>query len=145
LSGFGLRDTTQAPADQSASMPIVVSLPPPAPLDFAKLAEITDGDQEFTRELLNTFFASAAQSLDEMNQMLVAQDRQQLARAAHKLKGAAANIHALEVARVASEVEHSAADGTTDALATSISQLRVLVDQVMRFVEHTGSGSTQAA
>jgi PAS domain S-box-containing protein len=153
LTGFGLRDTSPRAAveaepslksaAQDAAPESKADLP--APLDVAKLREITDGDAEFTNELLDTFLASAAESLDEMNQMLVKDDRQQLARAAHKLKGAAANIHAVEVARVAAQVEHEAASGAQDLVAALTAELRTLVAQVADFVQRTRPTSTQAA
>jgi CheY-like chemotaxis protein len=144
LSGFGLR-AVALPAQVAVDVkPLeTIAMPGVAPLDCAKLAEITDGDAAFTNELLATFLASAAASLDDMNQTLVRNDRVQLGRAAHKLKGAAANIHATEVARVASVVERDAPNAATDTLAALTAELRTLVAQVAAFAAE--AGSTRAA
>jgi PAS domain S-box-containing protein len=150
LSGFGLRDTS-APVPAHVDLAVLESKAGAAPidrsppLDLAKLREITDGDSEFTNELLNTFFESAQQSLDEMNQTLVRDNRQQLARAAHKLKGAAANIHAVEVARVAAQVELDAPSAAQESLAALTAELQTLVARVADFVQHARPNSTQAA
>jgi two-component system, sensor histidine kinase and response regulator len=153
LSGFGLRDTSQSVKVEAQPGAQIVAESPqdtrvaeaPVPIDIAKLHEITEGDAEFTNELLDTFLASAAESLDEMSQMLVQDDRQQLARAAHKIKGAAANIHAAEVARVAAQIEQLAASETQNSLAAQISELRTLVSHVAEFVRRMRSSSPQAA
>jgi PAS domain S-box-containing protein len=151
LSGFGLRDTASHATAQSesassaAAVATDAKLAVPAPIDVTKLREITDGDAEFTNELLETFLSSATESLDEMNQMLVKDDRQQVARAAHKIKGAAANIHAGEVARVAAQVEQEAPGATQDSLVALTAQLRTLVEQVAQFVKETRPASIQAA
>ena len=115
------------------------------PLDLTKLKEITEGDAEFTNELLGTFLASAQQSLDEMNQTLVKDDRQQLARAAHKLKGAAANVHASDVARMAAQVEADAVGAAKESLAALIAELRACVLQVTEFIQRTNPDSIPAA
>jgi PAS domain S-box-containing protein len=150
LSGFGLRDTT-VPVERTMPVTpeVAVATAPcvdrPPPLDLIKLKEVTDGDAEFTNELLSTFFASAEQSLDEMNQTLVQDNRAQLARAAHKLKGAAANIHALEVARVAAQVELDAPDAAKESLAALTAELRTLVVQLADFMRDELSMSIRAA
>jgi PAS domain S-box-containing protein len=149
LSGLGLRDTS-APLHAHTELAVLETKATTAPidrppLDLAKLKEITDGDAEFTSELLNAFFASAQQSLDEMNQTLMQDNRQQLARAAHKLKGAAANIHAVDVARVAAQVESEAAGAAKESLAALTAELRTLVSQVADFMQRARSGSIQAA
>jgi CheY-like chemotaxis protein len=147
LSGFGLRDTSIPPHAEpvSSASGAQSSIERSPPLDLAKLDQITEGDAEFTTELLNTFLASAQQSLDEMNQTLVQDDRQELARAAHKLKGAAANIHAGEVARIASLIEQDAGNAAKESLAASIVELRMVVAQVAAFVQQSRPGAIQAA
>jgi two-component system sensor histidine kinase/response regulator len=64
------------------------------PVNLARLNEITDGDPEFAYELASTFISSGEQVLTEIQTALDALDRNGLSRAAHKLKGASANIHA---------------------------------------------------
>jgi HPt (histidine-containing phosphotransfer) domain-containing protein len=129
----------------SSGVSAAEALPERPPLDLAKLMEITEGDSDFTNELLGTFLASAEQSLDEMNQTLVSDDRQQLARAAHKLKGAASNVHACEVARMAAQVEAEAVGAVKESLATLIAQLRAGVSDVAEFVQRTDPASFRAA
>jgi PAS domain S-box-containing protein len=75
------------------------------PIDLVRLHELTEGDPEFTRELATTFMLSGQQILAEMQAALASTDRDALNRAAHKLKGASANIHAEPLRELAQELE----------------------------------------
>jgi len=79
-----------------------------APINLARLNEITDGDAEFAKELVETFIVSGEQQLAEMHAALVAADRVALARVAHKLKGACGNIHADALHTLAAQLEAEA-------------------------------------
>ncbi len=80
-----------------------------APVDLARLNELTDGDPEFTQELTATFVASGEQVMAELRAAMEALDRTALSRSAHKLKGASANIHANRLRDLAYELESRAA------------------------------------
>jgi PAS domain S-box-containing protein len=79
-----------------------------APVDLARLNELTDGDQEFTQELATTFIASGEQVIAELQAAMEAFDRSALSRSAHKLKGASANIHANRLRDLSFELESRA-------------------------------------
>jgi CheY-like chemotaxis protein len=80
-----------------------------APVDLARLNELTDGDPEFTQELAVTFIASGEQVIAELHAAMEAFDRTALSRSAHKLKGASANIHANRLRDLSFELESRAA------------------------------------
>jgi PAS domain S-box-containing protein len=75
------------------------------PVDLARLHQLTDGDPEFERELASTFLLSGEQILAEIHAALARSDRIALGRAAHKLKGASANIHAQPLCDLAQALE----------------------------------------
>ncbi len=79
-------------------------------VDLARLNEITDGDPDFAHELAATFVASGEQVLQEIRDALAGVDRSALGRAAHKLKGASANIHAEALRDLAYALETQAAN-----------------------------------
>jgi CheY-like chemotaxis protein/HPt (histidine-containing phosphotransfer) domain-containing protein len=79
-----------------------------APVDLARLNELTDGDPEFTQELATTFIASGEQVIAELHAAMEAFDRTALSRSAHKLKGASANIHANRLRDLSFELESRA-------------------------------------
>ncbi len=78
------------------------------PVDLGQFNRLTDGDAEFARDLVSTFTSSGQQQLLDIGKALEATDRIALARAAHKLKGAAANIYAQALAGLAARLEAEA-------------------------------------
>ena len=80
------------------------------PVELARLNELTDGDQNFARELTDTFVTSGEQVITEIHAALGRLDRTALGRCAHRLKGASANIHAEKLRSMAHELETTAAN-----------------------------------
>ena len=78
------------------------------PLDLGQFNRLTDGDTEFASDLAATFAASGNQQLAEIDKALETSDRSAVARAAHKLKGACANIYAEPLAALAARLEAEA-------------------------------------
>jgi signal transduction histidine kinase/DNA-binding response OmpR family regulator len=120
LDRYGLamntQDSPQTPASEESA---------PAPVDLARLNELTDGDPEFTQELTATFIASGEQVMAEIQAALEAFDRTALSRAAHKLKGASANIHANRLRDVSFELESRVAQmdqGQVKALLATLQE-----------------------
>jgi two-component system sensor histidine kinase/response regulator len=64
------------------------------PVDLARLQQICDGDPQFELELAAAFSASCESVLLALSNALKATDRDAIARAAHQLKGASANMYA---------------------------------------------------
>jgi HPt (histidine-containing phosphotransfer) domain-containing protein len=114
---------------------------------MGKLNELMDGDQAFADELVAAFCSSAAQSLDEIAHHVAADQRAQVARAAHRLKGAAANIHAEVVAELAATLESGAGELTRHALDNQAAVLRLQTVRAMEFLRaarHDGFRSSAA-
>jgi CheY-like chemotaxis protein len=148
LSAFGLRDgkTSNAQVLEAQQHAGTESPSQDPPIDLAKLDEITGGDAEFTADLLQTFFASATESIVEMAQALSGGELQQLARIAHRLKGAAFNIHARAVGEAAAQLEQLAANQPAERSAQAIEAIRVLVGHVEAFLrEQRPDVTTRAA
>jgi PAS domain S-box-containing protein len=81
--------------------------PPAAAVDLNALRGLTDGDAEFERELIATFIASGDRNLAEIVTALGTKDYETIARRAHSLKSASANIHALTLAQTAAKLEQA--------------------------------------
>jgi CheY-like chemotaxis protein len=94
------------------------------PVNLARLNEITDGDPEFAFELASTFVSSGEQVLSEIQIALESFDRNALSRAAHKLKGASANIHAETLRELAYALETQAGSVDQPRLKELVIQLR---------------------
>ena len=77
-------------------------------VDLTALHELTGGDAEFERELIETFVASGDKCLEDIVEALQADDYDTVGKRAHTLKGASANIHAHRLSAAASHLESAA-------------------------------------
>ncbi len=121
--GFGVKKDAAIAADATDTH---------VPVDLARLNAVVDGDREFLRELVAAFLSSGEAVLDEMRAALQAHDRRTLGRAAHKLKGASANIHALVLMELASALEAQAA-------SVDQTKLKQMVDTLVQEFARTGA------
>jgi PAS domain S-box-containing protein len=117
----------------------------PGPVDTARWQELTAGDREFAAELAGAFVTSGRQILEEIGAALGSFDRSALARAAHKLKGASANIHAQPLQGLAQELEAQSASYDQGRLKELVYKLRSEFDRTVEFMEQQSLQSLQQA
>jgi signal transduction histidine kinase/CheY-like chemotaxis protein len=106
----------------------------PAPVDLHEFQRITDGDQAFAQELIAAFLSSGEQQMNDMTAAIEHDDRGALAKAAHKLKGACANIHAQTLKAVAERMEVESAASDAGTLNRSQLDLRREFERVSQFL-----------
>jgi PAS domain S-box-containing protein len=106
-----------APADAPVARPEAASAAADGtpPVDRTALAEVTGGDAEFERELIEVFVASGDRELAALLAALATPDLAQVRRHAHALKGASANLRAVPLADSARRLEAAAAAGDASA------------------------------
>jgi two-component system, sensor histidine kinase and response regulator len=104
------------------------------PVDLRGFQSITNGDDAFARELAITFIASGEQQLADMAAAAARSNRVALARAAHQLKGACANIHAHALKALAERMENESAAGDARALERCNALLRQEFERVKQFL-----------
>ncbi|HET6883387.1 MAG TPA: response regulator, partial [Pirellulales bacterium] len=75
------------------------------PLDCESLAERFMGDWDFVQIILGKFQEQVGADLEQLEQSIIERNAQQAASLAHRIKGAAANVSAVEVSRLAAELE----------------------------------------
>jgi len=110
---------------------------PVAAVDREALRELTGGDAEFERELAQTFVSSGDQCLAEIIAALRVSDLDTVRKRAHALKGASANIHALGLSKVASNLESAARENSIpiiDGLVQELSEKLAAVNAELRQV-----------
>jgi CheY-like chemotaxis protein len=129
LTRFGLRV-----APDEATVLTEDGAPANVPVNLSKLNELTDGDPEFTRELVETFIASSEQVLSEARAALAALDRTNLSRIAHKLKGASANIHAEPLRNLSHTLEQQASSLDQPRLNELVAQLATELERAKVFL-----------
>ncbi|GFE89308.1 PAS domain-containing protein [Steroidobacter agaridevorans] len=127
LTKFGLRITAE---ETSAQVDVATNVP----VHLSRLNELTDGDPEFTRELVATFIASGEQALDEARAALAALDRTGLSRIAHKLKGASANVHAEPLRNLSHMLEAQASSLDQQRLGELVAQLATELERAKEFL-----------
>lgn len=132
LTKYGLEKNE---ADTSAAAP------PPAPatnlkppVDLRGFQSVTNGDNAFAQELAVTFIASGEQQLADMAAAAAQSNRVALARAAHQLKGACANIHAHALKALAERMETESGAGDARALQHCNALLRQEFERVKQFL-----------
>jgi hypothetical protein len=116
-----------------------------APVDLAKLGELTDGDPEFACQLATAFIASGEQAMEEMLAALAALDRPGLSRLGHKLKGASANIHASKLRDLSHVLELQASGLDQPRLKAIIEQLAAELARTTQFLRQYAPAPTAAA
>jgi two-component system sensor histidine kinase/response regulator len=92
-------------------------------IDREALRELTGGDAEFERELADTFVSSGDQCLAEILAALKVSDFDTVRKRAHSLKGASANIHALDLSQTASRLENAVRDNSVPAIGGLVAEL----------------------
>jgi len=129
LERFGM--SAQAPEDSAAGATSAASS---TPVDLSRLNELTEGDPGFAHELAQTFVASGGQVMQEVHAALAAFDRPALGRAAHKLKGASANVYAEALRALAFSLEAQAANLDRQRLTELIEQLATEFTRAAQFL-----------
>jgi two-component system sensor histidine kinase/response regulator len=92
-------------------------------VDREALRELTGGDAEFERELAETFVSSGDQCLAEIMAALKVSDFDTVRKRAHSLKGASANIHALDLSEAASSLENAVLENSMPAIGGLVADL----------------------
>lgn len=118
------RDTPALPHKISSSG-ISLSAPAPScetPVNIMHLESFTDGDIEIERELFSVFIEHAHIALDHLKQACDDDINEEWRSAAHKFKGAAANLGAEELSKLCFEAEmgYDVSEAEKRALLTAI-------------------------
>jgi len=127
-----------APGEDAAGVPAAQSAFPqldhPPPLDPAIVRSLTGGDAGAARAVLADFLASTAQDLAAAETARNAGDLAELARQAHKVKGASRMVGALELAQCAEQLERSARAEDRQAAAPLAADLATAAERLRRHV-----------
>jgi Amt family ammonium transporter len=107
------------------------------PLDLEALLSRCMGDLSFRDKLLGKFPDQVGACLQTITAAIASNDATQLARAAHGLKGTAANLSAPAVQRVASDLEQLGNEGRLGEVESLVHELRREVERCVAFIEQT--------
>lgn len=76
------------------------------PQAIENLRSLDPGNDEFLREIVGIFLDDTPRRIEELEQSLTANDIPKFTRAAHSIKGSAANLGAMALRNVAESLEH---------------------------------------
>ena len=95
-----------------------------------RIAEIAGDDVEFALELMSTFLKAATDTVHEMQTAALDANFVALAQAAHKLKGASANLHIHSLAELAAALEARFKAGQHGNAGVAVEQIRAEFERV---------------
>jgi len=130
LRPCGLAANPESPIEPALPAAMPELLPRPAPIDLPGLRDLTGGDVEFAADLVQSYVNSSAELLRKIRDCHVRGDRQQLARAAHQLAGASANVYAGPLRDLCSSLECAAVTLTVGQLEQHIAEVRAELARV---------------
>ncbi len=128
LERFGLEADAVLPESKVAE--VVTKPAAPLPIDLDQLRELTGADAEFARSLADSFASSSRELIVAMRAAASRGDREPLARAAHQLKGASANIYAWPMQALCADLETRAASLSATELESHVASLSAEIDRV---------------
>jgi two-component system, sensor histidine kinase and response regulator len=138
--GLAMNDTN---LNDTAVDQMVTTAAEPPPLDVAQLLELTGDDAEFIRSIAESFASSSAQLVASLQTGAASGDTAQIARAAHALKGASANLYAEKLREQAAELEANGGKFSKADLEGRIAKLTREIERVC--VALRGLASSTAA
>jgi len=104
------------------------------PVDLRAFNDVIGDDPEFARQIIATFIDSGEQQMAEISAAIANGQRDALAKAAHKLKGACANIHALALQTFAHRLEADSKTGELSQLEVGHLRLRQEFERTKQFL-----------
>lgn len=105
------------------------------PLDCESLSERFMGDWDFVQVILAKFQQQLDVDLEQLEKSVLERNAKQTAALAHRIKGAAANVSAVEVSRLASELEVMGREDYLDEAGDRLTQIKNECRRVNDFVE----------
>jgi HPt (histidine-containing phosphotransfer) domain-containing protein len=94
-----------------------------APVDLEALNEVTGGDVEFAADLVESYISSSHELLRKILDCCARGDRYELGRAVHQLAGASANVYAIRLRELCSDLERAAETVTAAQLEQQMARL----------------------
>ncbi len=105
-----------------------------APLDFEEAVREFGGNRELFNTVIGKFLDKAESQIQLLKEALEKQDSETLRKEAHKIRGGAGNLTAMQLAMAAERLEKLAQSGKLDEAAEQLAQLEKEFDRLRQFV-----------
>ena len=129
LLKYGFQFRLSNRSDESVT--VGQEIQPEKVLDIQKGIVQVGGDEETYKELLSDFIEELPKRLRMLQQFWANKDLVELARAAHNLKGTAANLGASELSVYARKLDKQSVDGYTESLDQLIQEIQLVVGKLL--------------
>jgi CheY-like chemotaxis protein/HPt (histidine-containing phosphotransfer) domain-containing protein len=106
------------------------------PLDCESLVDRFMGDWDFVQVILDKFHQQIGTDLEQLEQSLIEHNAERAALLAHRIKGAAANVSAVEVSRLASELEVMGRAADLTQADERLARIKVECQRLEDYVQH---------
>lgn len=105
-----------------------------SPIDVNHLNQISEGDIEFEIEVLQVYVEDTIQRIATIQFLISNQDQKGIMAEAHHIKGASANVGALEVQSLAVKMEDLASSQNFEPILGLIEDIQVQMKAIEQFV-----------
>ncbi|MEH6358256.1 MAG: response regulator [Pseudomonadales bacterium] len=106
------------------------------PVDISTLIQLVGNNPVTHRSLLNSFTKSATQTLEELNNAAKISATDTVSKQSHKLKSAARNMGAVNLASVCQALERACIAGQHDKISALLENLNRQFKEVREFIAH---------
>jgi two-component system, sensor histidine kinase and response regulator len=125
---------TLNPDLRSASSPPKPAASPP-PLDCASLVDRFLGDWDFVQQILGKFDQQVDTDLEQLERSLLERNIQQTTLLAHRIKGAAANVSATEISRLAGDLERMGRESSLEGAEGRLQELKREKERLAQYIQ----------
>jgi HPt (histidine-containing phosphotransfer) domain-containing protein len=102
------------------------------------LKNLTGGDKDFEREIIDLFLKDTSLHLDRLSAAINEGNSPNVETAAHSIKGAAANMGAEKFRKLAHGLEMKGKSGSIDGILEDFDHLKSAFAEVERFFKENG-------
>lgn len=104
-------------------------------IDFNTISNLRTALEEGIFELFNEFISDAPNTIKRITTAVESMDTQEIAKAAHYLKGSAGNIGAIALSNACKELEILASNNDTQNILNQLDELKVVYSATIRYMQ----------
>jgi HPt (histidine-containing phosphotransfer) domain-containing protein len=112
----------------------------PLQIDWERLSQISDDDEEFQLELLNMLAADITEQIIIIGSAIEQKNSKELQELGHYLKGATANVGVESIASIARQIEEAGKAEQFELVATCLAALTAQQNQLLAYLATKAAG-----
>ncbi|MBN1982190.1 MAG: response regulator [Chitinivibrionales bacterium] len=104
-------------------------------LDYNDLFEKVDSDKNFVLELLQRFIQAVPSDIQQLHSAIAQKDTRRIEQCAHKIKGAANNLSARQIAEVVTAIEMMGKTGNLETISAQMERLQSAYRALYEYIQ----------